>query len=74
MGVLGELGGSSRVVIDLPKGHAWFGAGGEARLQVLRVFKRRNVWMAWPSSMLDALWARGMQRENAGLPCQDGFV
>lgn len=34
-GSWGELGGFPQVVMQRPDGAAWFGAGGEARLQVL---------------------------------------
>ncbi|MBV1952669.1 MAG: hypothetical protein KUG64_10815, partial [Cycloclasticus sp.] len=33
------------MAIEHPRVHAWFGAGGEAILQVLRVVKRRYVLM-----------------------------
>lgn len=55
---------------------AWFGAGGEAYLQVLRVIKRRYVLMVWwrlerivvPVNIPSA---RGMQRESADTQCRN---
>ena len=51
MGVLGELGGSHKWWSTGQTARAWFGAGGEAYLQALRVIDRRYDLLARFGSM-----------------------
>ena len=63
------------MAVDRPVGRAWFGAGGEARLQALREIKRRYVWMVGQGSMPPSHHReRDATGERQRLPCQDGVV
>ena len=61
-----------RMAIEHPRVHAWFGAGGEAILQALRVVKRRYVLMVLKGERIvfpcPKPSARGMKRESAASP------
>lgn len=74
-GVLVELGGSSRVVIDLPKGHAWFGAGGEVKSP--SPARDQSAIRLDSADRLDGCSCyerEGCNGRAQRLPCQDGFV
>jgi len=63
MGFSGELGGSLEWRSISQWICAWFGAGGEARLQALREINRRYGWMVGKGSMPPS---RHRQRDATG--------
>lgn len=77
MGVSGAAGTLPRLVIGRPDGRAWFGAGGEAYLQVLRVgSKGRDSLVVLPKGSMGAgrakspcEWLTG----DTGLLASEGF-
>lgn len=60
MELLGAVGTLLRLAVNLATSDcAWFGAGGEVYLQILRVIKRRYVLVVHDSSMPNAPQNRG---------------
>ena len=71
IGVLGAARRLPQVVMQRPDGAAWFGAGGEASLQALRVMKRRYGSMAHEGSTPDMGQKQGVA-QGAARPLAEG--